>query len=89
MTLLNSGYTIFLSHVYSVFDISFVLFGFHIIQFFMFSPFSVHFSNNLGLIQEQKSTLLEVLFFPCVSLSGEAAKKTKQWLAMERKVRAF
>ena len=25
------------------------------------------------------------LFFPCVSLSGEAAKKTKQWLAMEVK----
>ena len=24
-------------------------------------------------------------FFPCVSLSGEAAKKTKQWLAMEVK----
>ena len=27
--------------------------------------------------------------FPCVSLSGEAAKKTKQWLAMDWKVRAF
>ena len=28
---------------------------------------------------------IQVRFFPCVSLSGEAAKKTKQWLAMETK----
>ena len=38
-------------------------------------------SRRLGPDQKQ--------FFPCVSLSGEAAKKTKQWLAMDWKVRAF
>ena len=29
--------------------------------------------------------VIKLTFFPCVSLSGEAAKKTKHWLAMETK----